>query len=727
MKTIWYLLLLLVATTSYGQPANWAMLNGEQNANNLFIKDSLVFVARHNFNGISIVNLNQHSYNVLNQFNGKLQDDNVYQVLTDNQNRIWTRHLKGIAITTGNTTSYFTGAYFGVPDSPNVASMAIDQNQNVWLGFGHSLVKFNGQSFQVYNSVDYPMLGNWSGDLIIDNLNQLWLAANNNIIKYNGLTWHTYYGDSIGVTYPISNLRADKLGNLYFLEGGSRLKKFNNSTTSLIHYFNGDSYCNEIEVDSLNNLWALNLSFSWQDPALLLKRNNTGWDTIEIDNPQIIHGINHFVPVAANDIFLGTWEGIYRLNAGSYYHYLINDTLLTNGGVGKVITSNSSGKVWITSSRGLIEWQNNNTRHYKEKGKYFNDLPVNSFFADRHDSIWTSDYLNFCRYSHWQDSVWTVQCLDSTYPSVQIVFDTLNGIWTSPRYLDASLTTIIPLHYFNNDTVIYFPGVTSMNTLMAADSKNNLWVLQNDSLAKFDGTTWIWYPVPHQVAVNDPLPTFHLDNNDNVYINYSKTIVTFNGTGFNTITVPYSFALSNLAFSTDSSIWGVVSTQGQFTQQLKNYVLRYKNGVWDSLVIPVYNNDQVLIKDLTIDKFGNMWFVTNHDLSLRNTKLFVYNPTGLNHYLHTENLPAISESKIYPNPCVDFFAYTFNSAKAQKVLLRIYDLNGALVLEDGSQQSQAGNNILTYSVKNIRPGLYLAVVFTDNYHDVKKLFITPHK
>lgn len=728
MKFFWSLFIALCSVNGYAQPNNWIMLNGEQYANNIFVKDSLVYVARFQYNGVSVVNLNQQNYDLLNQFNGKLPDDVVYQVLADSQNRVWIRNLKAITIRTGNTTNYYPASYFGVADNPNIGNMAIDRNQNVWFGLGQSLVKFDGQNFQVYDSTDCPMLNFWSGDLVVDHLNQVWLSSGNNMVKFDGINWSAYYGDTIGIAYPISNLRNDKLGNLFFLEGGSRLKKFNGSSVTQIHFFNGGSYCEEMEVDSLNNIWVLDISFQPDDAALLLKLNGSNWDTIVIDDPEIKHGISHFVPFTPDDIFMGTWEGVYRLSAGVYHRYLVNDTLLMNGGIGKVFTSPDAGKVWITSARGLIEWEGTNIRHYKQQGKYYNDVPANDYFVDRHDSLWVSGWTEFCRYSQWNDSAWGVECMDSTFPSSQIAFDTLNAAWTNPRLFPISVNPLvlapIPLHYFNNDTIIYFPNITSTSALIATDSKNNLWVLNGDSLGKFDGNNWLWRLIPAVVSLTNPYPTFQIDFADNVYINYGSVLLAYDGTNFTSINVPDSFVLEKIVFSKDSSVWGVIYTQGLFTQHMKNFLLRYKNGVWDSLQIPVYENDFALIRDLAIDRYGNMWLVVDDDLGNSHPKIFIHNPKGLNHYLNTEQLSLISESKIYPNPCNDFFSFSFTAAKSERILLRIYDLTGALVFEDGTKRSEEGSNTLTYSIRNIHSGMYLTVVSSETYKGVKKLFVS---
>ncbi len=731
MKIFWCLFLILFSANSYAQPNNWIMLNGEQYANNIFVKDSLVYVGRFQYNGVSIVNLNQHNYELLNQFNGKLSDDVVYQTLTDRQSRIWIRHLKAITIKASSTSNYFPSSYFGIPissSSPNIGNMAIDHNQYVWFGLGQSLIRFDGQNFQVYDSTNCPLLKFWSGDLVIDNLNNVCLTSNNNIIKFDGNNWSTFYGDSIGITYPISNLRNDKFGNLYFLEGGSRLKKFNGSNASLLHFFDGGSYCQEVEIDSLNNVWALNMSFQPDDPTLLLKFNGSNWDTIIVSDPEIKHGISHFVPLTPTDIFMGTWEGVYRLNGGSYYRYLVNDTLLMNGGIGKIFTTPISNKIWMTSSRGLIEWEGTNIRHYKTPGKCYNDSPFNSYFADKRDSLWVNGWTAFCRYSQWDDTTWDVQCIDSTFPSSQIAFDTLNGVWTNPRLFPISsnplLFTTIPLHYFNQDTVIYYPAITSMSALIATDSKNNLWVLNGDSLGKFDGSNWTWRLVPNVVSLTNPYPTFDIDYTDNIYINYGSVLLSYDGTNFSTINVPDSFVLEKVIFGKDSSVFGVIYTQGQFAQHMKNFVLRYKDGAWDSLQIPIYDNDFALIRDLAIDKYGNIWFVVNDDLGISHSKIFVYNPDGINHYLGIESLPPVSEGKIYPNPCNDFFSFSFTTTKSERMLLRIYDLNGALVFEDGTKRSEVGINTLTYSIRNIHSGMYLTVVSSETYKGVKKLFVT---
>lgn len=723
MKQYLYLSAILFCLKSYSQPVNWKMLNGIQYVSNLFVKDNIAYTSGDYFGALSTININTGEFKNTNQFNSNLSDDFIYQILVDDISRTWIRHANSISIKQNNLIKNFPLSYFGINNnsiSPLIGNIAFDKENNAWFLADNYLIKFDGINFTKITPSNFTL----SNEIIIDNNDFIWLSSSNNLIKYDGLNWQVFYGDSIGITFPVSHLRNDRKDNIWFLEGGSRLKKFNSANTTLISPSNYFTYIEGFEIDTLDNIWATYYNFN-DNNGYLLRLNGNKWDTLSTNFPRDKYGIMKIFPIETNDVFIGTTEGLFRLKNNSVIHYNVNDTFLLNGGVGKLFASVNSETVWITSSRGLMKWDGNKMNHFENIYSHFGETPNNEFYLDKRDSLWVSRANSFCRLEKWQNTFWDYNCITDSFYITQLAFDSQNGVWIKPGKIYKSIDSfsIIPLHYFNKDTTIFYPEISSAEVSLICDSKNTVWVLNNDSLGNYNNGNWYWYKVPKISTLFNMKPSLNIDFSDNIFINFGDVLLSFDGKIFSTIYVPDSLLLEKIVFLKDSSFYGMIANKLPYVSHYTNHLLHYKNGVWDSLQIPIYSDEQVIIRDFAIDKNGTVWFLTGSDLSYAYSKIFIYNPNGLNLYFYPRETIDTSESVIYPNPSDGNFSVNFYSSSFDNITLKIYDLNGLLIYEDKAKNCVLGNNTVNYSFDNVRSGIYFVFISTSHRKIIKKLYI----
>lgn len=70
---------------------------------------------------------------------------------------------------------------------------------------------------------------------------------------------------------------------------------------------------------------------------------------------------------------------------------------------------------------------------------------------------------------------------------------------------------------------------------------------------------------------------------------------------------------------------------------------------------------------------------------------------------------AVVKMAIYPNPAVASINYTVNSAAAEPVLVQVYSITGVAMLNT-QQEVQAGSNIETVAINNLKAGNYILKV-----------------
>lgn len=68
---------------------------------------------------------------------------------------------------------------------------------------------------------------------------------------------------------------------------------------------------------------------------------------------------------------------------------------------------------------------------------------------------------------------------------------------------------------------------------------------------------------------------------------------------------------------------------------------------------------------------------------------------------------------VYPNPAVATINYSISAPAAQPVLVQVYSLTGVM-MSASEQQLQAGNNLQTVSISNLKAGNYILKVSSPN-------------
>ena len=87
-----------------------------------------------------------------------------------------------------------------IPNDFIAYDIAIDKNDNVWIGGGEGLLKFDGEEFTLYNSQNTAMPEDLVQKIEVDSKNNIWFAScrfrQGGLVKYDGIEWTAYTPDN---------------------------------------------------------------------------------------------------------------------------------------------------------------------------------------------------------------------------------------------------------------------------------------------------------------------------------------------------------------------------------------------------------------------------------------------------------------------------------------------------------------------------------------------------
>jgi signal transduction histidine kinase/ligand-binding sensor domain-containing protein/AraC-like DNA-binding protein len=153
----------------------------------------------------------------------------------------------------------------------------------------------------------------------------LWFGTLNGLSRYDGQNFHVI-SSKIGEKYSLYNgriqsIKEDNSGNLWMVSFGGMIQKYDMIHEEISYYpqklgFETKSYDSQINITD-DNLVIL----TFQNLGIFIIDNTNGKETIQsflfpdyLSSDEDLLGINFVLPVNQNKIFLGTTNGLFKLN-----------------------------------------------------------------------------------------------------------------------------------------------------------------------------------------------------------------------------------------------------------------------------------------------------------------------------------------------------------------------------------------------------------------------------
>ena len=115
-------------------------------------------------------------------------------VIDDNDNKWIGTNNNGLVKFDGNTWTVYNTSNSGLPYN-GINSIAIDDNSTKWIATWNGLAKFNGSDWTVYNTANSGLPANGIHSISIDNMDNKWIGTESGLVKFDGINW-TVYADS---------------------------------------------------------------------------------------------------------------------------------------------------------------------------------------------------------------------------------------------------------------------------------------------------------------------------------------------------------------------------------------------------------------------------------------------------------------------------------------------------------------------------------------------------
>jgi len=237
-----------------------------------------------------------------------------------------------------------------LPSNFVCGGVAIDTNNNVWVGTDAGVAKFDGTNWTVFTTADgLPV--NIISCIAVDALNNVWIGTDGDgVARYNGSTWAPYtFADGL-CDNGIHHIACGNDSSVWFGSWGAGVSKYQGSTWTTYNADDGFptfegilATVYYITTDAANNKW-------FGTDLGLVKYNNVTFDTInQTTTPELKSNYITSVAVDAdNNKWMGVLsKGLTKLNSSDAWvaNY---DTL--NGICDNGITDikiDDAGKVWL--------------------------------------------------------------------------------------------------------------------------------------------------------------------------------------------------------------------------------------------------------------------------------------------------------------------------------------------------------------------------------------------
>lgn len=125
-----------------------------------------------------------------------LQSYFVLSIAFDSEGTAWIGTFKqGLIKYNGNAT-YYNSKNSTLPDSIVIRDIAVDKNDNIWLGSDAGLIKYDRIEFTIYNTSNSPIAEDVVWSIAVDDDNILWFSScrfrQGGLMKLDGQNWTLY-------------------------------------------------------------------------------------------------------------------------------------------------------------------------------------------------------------------------------------------------------------------------------------------------------------------------------------------------------------------------------------------------------------------------------------------------------------------------------------------------------------------------------------------------------
>lgn len=288
-----------------------------------------------------------------NTKNSTLPTNSLSKIRIDKFDNKWIGTLyNGLVKFDGNTFTVYNTSNSGIPG--NAINDFYFTDNIIWVATDHGIGRFDGSSWKVYNISNSQIPSEYITALTFDHNNNLWVGTQSGLLKFDGVTFTTFNRANSGISSDnISALAVDQNNALWIGSWGNGICKLDNLTWSIYSTYNSqlsDNYISSIKLDNTGMIWA-----STGSPS----KNDLGTG-----------GVSYF-----NN---STWNNINRFNSGF------------QGKIATDLSFDLINNIWISTDTGFLKYDGKKWNFYTTSNSGLPDNSVVSVSIDFHQNKWVT-------------------------------------------------------------------------------------------------------------------------------------------------------------------------------------------------------------------------------------------------------------------------------------------------------------------------------------------------
>ncbi len=237
----------------------------------------------------------------------------------------------------------------------SVTSIAVDKNNNVWVGTNSGLAKFDGLSWTSFTAAD-GLADDAIRTLGLDPDGNLWIGTwENGISMFDGQTWTNYNEDDGLFNNMIYSIHADNSGSIWIGTRNNHITVFDGATF--------DSFAVNPQTNPDGNIVGhIHAIYADHDDNIWVGSCYTGLSMFDGENwTHRVNNLHSFINViyctSGGDVWLGQSPlGAFRYSNGNWENYPESETMIK---FVHAVSEDAHGNIWIGGRDGVSVLQGN--------------------------------------------------------------------------------------------------------------------------------------------------------------------------------------------------------------------------------------------------------------------------------------------------------------------------------------------------------------------------------